>query len=195
MATWEHLRSQLRPFIAKRVRNSSDVEDILQDVLIRMHRGLAQIREQENFRAWMYQIARTTVIDYVRWKEKTPLLATPFSEPSTENESDPIDDSESLDSQQNAYEMVGQSLALFVAYLPSPYREAITLTELEGRTHKEAADMLGISLTAMKSRVARGRTKLRAMLEECCQIALDARGKVLTCEPKASGKLPPNCCC
>lgn len=84
--------------------------------------------------------------------------------------------------------------ALFVSMLPSPYREALTLTELEGLTQKEAAEMLGISLSGMKSRVQRGREKLRAALEDCCHIALDARHRVVGCEPRPDGKLPDGCC-
>lgn len=67
-----------------------------------------------------------------------------------------------------------------VAMLPSPYREAITLTELEGLTQQEAAEMVGISLSGMKSRVQRGRRLLRQALDECCEIALDARGAVMS---------------
>lgn len=83
---------------------------------------------------------------------------------------------------------------MFVAMLPSPYREALTLTELEGMTQKDAAFMLGISLPAMKSRVQRGREKLRETLEACCHIALDARGAVVSCEPRPDGRLP-DCRC
>ena len=85
-------------------------------------------------------------------------------------------------------------VAMFVAMLPSPYREALTLTELQGLTQKEAATMLGISLSGIKSRVQRGRLQLRAALEDCCRIALDARGRVLSCEPRPDGRLP-NCRC
>ena len=73
-------------------------------------------------------------------------------------------------------------VAMFVPFLPSPYREAITLVELEGKTHREAAEMLGISVSGMKSRVQRGRAKLRELLEACCEVAVDARGKVIACE-------------
>ena len=78
--------------------------------------------------------------------------------------------------------------------LPSPYREALTLTELEGMTQKEAAAMLGTTLSGMKSRVQRGRVYLRKALEDCCHIALDARGRVVTCEPRVDGRLPDGCC-
>lgn len=68
-------------------------------------------------------------------------------------------------------------VSLFVAALPSPYREAVTFVELEGRTAKEAAEMVGISVSGMKSRVQRGRAQLRELFELCCEIAVDSRGK------------------
>ena len=87
-----------------------------------------------------------------------------------------------------------ENLAVFVAALPSPYREAMTLTELQGMSQKDAAEMLGISLSGMKSRVQRGRQQIREMLQACCGIALDARGRVLSYERRPDGKVPENCC-
>lgn len=78
----------------------------------------------------------------------------------------------------------------FVARLPSPYREAVTLTELEGLPQKAAADMAGVSVSGMKSRVQRGRERLREMLLACCEIALDPRGHVIGCAPKPAGGPP-----
>jgi RNA polymerase sigma-70 factor, ECF subfamily len=83
---------------------------------------------------------------------------------------------------------------MFVEMLPSRYREALTLTELQGITQKEAAAMLGISVSGMKSRVQRGREQLREALEACCTIALDTRGRVVSCEPRPDGRLP-DCRC
>ena len=81
-----------------------------------------------------------------------------------------------------------------MACLPSPYREAITLTELEGLTQAEAARMVGISVSGMKSRVQRGRARLREMFEACCEIALDGRGAVMQCEPRPLEHIP-DCLC
>ena len=72
--------------------------------------------------------------------------------------------------------------------LASPYREALTLTELQGMTQKSAAEMVGVSLSGMKSRVQRGREHLRALFEDCCEIALDVRGHVVGFEPR---RAPP----
>src|SRR5690606_28555913 len=91
-------------------------------------------------------------------------------------------------------EEVAGYVAPFVAMLPSPYREALTLVELEGVTHKRAAEMLGLSLFGMKSCVQRGRVQFRKALEECCHFALDARGGVVLCELRPDGRVPAGCC-
>ncbi len=88
---------------------------------------------------------------------------------------------------------LGECVSLFVSRLSSPYREAVTLTELEGLTQKEAAEMLGISLSGLKSRVQRGRDKIRHMFEQCCQISVDCRGRVIECEPRNLADVPPDC--
>jgi len=51
-------------------------------------------------------------------------------------------------------------------------------------TVREAAEMVGVSVSGMKSRVQRGRAQLRQMFDECCEIALDARGKVIDYTPR-----------
>lgn len=88
---------------------------------------------------------------------------------------------------------LAECVALFAARLRSPYREAITLTELEGMTQKDAAEMLGLSISGMKSRVQRGREQIRRMFEECCEISVDARGHVVDCTPRALEQIPEDC--
>ena len=79
---------------------------------------------------------------------------------------------------------------MFVAQLESPYREAVTLVELEGLTAREAAEMVGISISGMKSRVQRGREQLRTLFDACCEIALDVRGKVTDYAPRVKPCTP-----
>jgi DNA-directed RNA polymerase specialized sigma24 family protein len=65
------------------------------------------------------------------------------------------------------------------------HREASTLVELEGITAREAAEMVGVSVSCMESRVQRGGAQLRQLFEACREIALDARGKVIDYAPRA----------
>jgi RNA polymerase sigma-70 factor, ECF subfamily len=183
---WSDLDAKLRPFIARRVRSPNDVDDVLQDVFVRMQRGLAGLRDDERFGPWVYQVARSAIADHHRAAARSPLVvdgSAPDEAPAP-----------SADDDSGVEEMLAAYVASFVAMLESPYREALTLTELEGMTQKDAAAMLGISLSGMKSRVQRGRKRLREALEDCCHIALDARGHVVGCEPRADGRLPDGCC-
>src|SRR5690606_29009783 len=146
---------------------------------------LPSLRDDQRLGPWIYQLARNAIVDHHRRAARHPQATTEPPEPSHHPHED---DDRAVERDVAAY------AALFVSMLPSPYREALTLTELEGLTQKEAAEMLGISVSGMKSRVQRGREKLRTALEDCCHIALDARRRVVGCEPKVDGKLPDGCC-
>ena len=86
--------------------------------------------------------------------------------------------------QEDAVASLAVFVRAFVDMLPSPYREALRLTEIDGLTMREAADREGVSISGMKSRVQRGRRLLRELFEACCEIALDARGRVVEYTPR-----------
>lgn len=178
---WRELESKLRPFIARRVPSEADVDDVVQDVFLRMQKGLAGLRDEERFGPWVYQVARSAIVDHQRTLAKHRVADPDALE---EAPTEPMEDDGEVE------ELLSRYIAPFVAMLASPYREALTLTELQGLTQKEAAEMLGISISGMKSRVQRGRALLKKTLEDCCHIALDARGRVVGCEPRPDGKLP-----
>jgi RNA polymerase sigma-70 factor (ECF subfamily) len=183
---WQDVESRLRPFVRSRVGADADADDVLQEVLMRMHRGLGGLKDSQKLDAWMYAIARTAIVDHQRSRARHPLAPRGDT---FEAEVDPFEE-EADEAMQSLVRVVG----LFVSMLPSPYREALTLTELEGRSQKEAAEMLGITVPALKSRLHRGRKRLRDALDACCRIAVDARGKVIECEPRADASMDAECC-
>lgn len=182
---WRELEDKLRPFVARRVQSPADAEDVVQDIFLRLQRGLGSLRDDQRFGPWVYQVARSAVADHWRASARHPVVSGDLPELAAE----PSSEDDAGIAKELAHYMVS-----FVAMLPSPYREALTLTELEGLTQREAASMLGISVSGMKSRVRRGRQHLRTLLEECCHIALDARGGVMSCEPRPDGTIPEWCC-
>jgi RNA polymerase sigma-70 factor (ECF subfamily) len=170
---YKTLDARLRPFVARRV-SSSDVDDVMQDVFVRVHRGLHGLRDSERLGAWVFQIARSAIADHLRSRARVlPTGELPEESAAPAHEDD-----------DQAFQEIAACAVPFVAALPSPYREALTLTELEGLTQQQAAELVGISLSGMKSRVQRGRERLRALFEECCAIALDGRGHVMDCAPR-----------
>ncbi|MCW5802092.1 MAG: sigma-70 family RNA polymerase sigma factor [Deltaproteobacteria bacterium] len=171
---WEDAAARLRPFVSRQVP-AADVDDVLQDVFVRMQRGLGSLREEQRFTSWLFQVARSSVAEHVRSKARHPVAVAD----AIELPSEPVEDDD-----REASRSLSACVSLFVARLPSPYREAVTLVELEALTVREAAEMVGISVSGMKSRVQRGRAQLREMFDACCEIALDARGKVTSFSPR-----------
>lgn len=182
---WRELEAHLRPYVARRVASPSDVDDVVQEVFVRMHRGLTGLRDGERFGGWVYRIAARAVADHRRGRARHPIALAEEEELGAH--ADPDGDDPRLESD------LAECVALFVARLPSPYREAITLTELEGLTQKDGAEMLGLSVSGMKSRVQRGREQIRRMFEECCEVSVDARGRVVDCSPRSLEEIPADC--
>lgn len=174
-APWQQVAAQLRPFLARRVA-ATDVDDVLQDVWLRVQRGLPGLRDEERFTSWLFQIARSAVAEHQRGAARHPVAEVPAG-------SDELSAEPSIDDREAARSLAC-CVSIFVARLPSPFREAVTLVELEGLTAREAAEMAGVSISGMKSRVQRGRAQLRRLFEECCEIAIDARGKVIDYTPR-----------
>jgi RNA polymerase sigma-70 factor, ECF subfamily len=173
-APWQEVAARLRPFIARRV-SSNEIDDVMQDVFVRIQRGLLGLRDEERFTSWLFQIARNSIADHVRARARHPPADGEVEERAAEPDTD----------DREAARALSGCVSMFVAQLPSPYREAVTLVELEGLTTREAADMAGISVSGMKSRVQRGRQQLRKLFDDCCEIALDVRGKVTEFSPRA----------
>jgi RNA polymerase sigma-70 factor (ECF subfamily) len=166
MIAWDELRGELHRFVARRVRGA-DAEDIVQEALLRIHRGLPGVRADGALLGWLYQVTRNAMIDHLRARR-------PSAEP--EPAPDDVDDA--------AFERLAACVQPFVGMLAPPYREAIELVELGGLTQVEAAARLGLPVSTMKSRVQRGRAQLRELLEQCCAIDLDARGHVVDVTPR-----------
>jgi RNA polymerase sigma-70 factor, ECF subfamily len=168
---WNDVASKLRGYIRTRVRDHASAEDVLQDVFVKAHQRIAQLQSPEKLEGWLFLIARNAVSDYFR-KSK------PFQELPAELMAEPSEpEFENADQLRAAFRRM-------IEELPPPYGEALLLTEFEGLTQKQLAHRLGIGLSGAKSRVQRGREKLKEALLDCCQLEFDRRGKIIDCTPK-----------
>ncbi len=184
---WTEVEKHLRPFVARRVGDPADVGDVLQEIYLRVQAGLPDLRDSERFGPWVYRVARNALADHLRSRARHH----PASARELPAE---VADAAVANDEPDAARELASYLASFVAALPSPYREALILTELQEMNYNDAARTLGISLPAMKARVRRGRQQIRQMLEACCDIGLDGRGRVLSYDRRADGTAPRDCC-
>lgn len=163
---YERFDSDLRRFIGRNVRDPDTVEDILQDVYLKIHTRIGTLEDEEKIRAWVYRIARNAITDHYRAKIPVAQLVESPAE-----SSDPAE--EELERQ------LAGTVQGMLEGLPPDHRQAIQLTEYEGLTQQELADRLGLSFSGAKSRVQRARTRLKTLLLDCCHFELDRRGKVV----------------
>jgi len=170
---WNDFTIQLRRFIASRVRNETDLEDILQEVFIKIHRGIDKLEDQLKLQAWVYQITRNAIIDHYRKSDDGVEVTSELPDVLAEE-----DGNQEIESEVAAW------LRPMMEELPEKYREALQLTEIHGLTQKELAERLNISISGAKSRVQRAREKLKDVLLECCHVEVDRRGKVVDWESK-----------
>jgi RNA polymerase sigma-70 factor (ECF subfamily) len=178
---WEQLRDGLRAFIAKRVENEAVIEDLLQEVFLRVHQKAESLQEPERMVSWVFQITRNAIIDHYRSAERRrELPAGLAAEIEEKNVMGVEEESEAK------YEL-SHCLRPMIDRLSPEYRDAIKLVELDGLTNQEAATKLGLSVPGMKSRVQRGRQQIRKMLDECCLIELDRRRGVVEFEERRPG--------
>ena len=183
-ASWSELLRAVKSFVARRVKDPADRDDLVQEVLLRVHRGLDGLKGQTAPGPWIYSIARNAIVDHWRRKGRAPTVPVDDIEVAGDELAVFDDDGESLQQAVAAY------LAEAVHRLQSPYRETLILTELQGMKYADAARRLGVSLPAIKSRVLRGRGMLREALIRCCEIELGPTGRVIDCAPRGSTPCP-----
>jgi len=176
-AVLHDFQARLLAFIARRVPDHDGAEDILQEVLLRIHRHAGELENSAAVSAWVHQIARNAIADHYR------RAAVRREQPSGVELEGQAPTATDPASGENRSELAA-CLRPLVQRLDSPYREAITLTELDGLTQVAAAAQLGISTSGMKSRVQRARAQLRSMLVSCCEIELDRRGGITSYQPR-----------
>ncbi|HSK39326.1 MAG TPA: RNA polymerase sigma factor SigZ [Arenibaculum sp.] len=173
---WSRFGQSLLGFIRRRVRSAEDAEEIFQDVMLRVHRGIGNLSDAEKIQPWLYRIARNAIIDHYR-----AAAARPVSEELPDELPEPEDDDASLNRE------IEGCLAPMVNQLEGKYREAVHMADFEGIAQQEVADRLGISLSGAKSRIQRGREMLRGELQRCCRLTLDGSGNVIDYEPTGRG--------
>jgi RNA polymerase sigma-70 factor, ECF subfamily len=138
-------------------KNEADAEDVVQDASVRALRFFSSLRG-DDARSWLFTIVRNTW--YGRFpRRESPGHGAAFDE-QNDNRPDEGLDPEALLIQQRAVDQVRAAIEA----LPVDFREVIVLRELEGLSYKEIADVIGVPIGTVMSRLARARDRLALML-------------------------------
>ena len=163
---WGLFSERLKSFLMQRVSDEQVADDLLQETFVRIHQRLDSLEDSQRINSWVFRIARNLVIDYYRSAARQAASAADELE-------DRAEDNDNLN------EIVAGWLPTMITQLPENYRQAVELYEIEGVPQQQIADELGITLSGAKSRVQRGREKLKSILLDCCTLERDRRGNVI----------------
>jgi RNA polymerase sigma-70 factor, ECF subfamily len=167
-ALWRAHQAQVRGFIARRVRRNEAVDDVLQEVFMKAHAALPSLRSGGNVAAWLFRIAANAIVDHHR-RESTQPASAELGDELPEDLARPP-------AERDPVRELALSIEPLLAALPSPYREAVRMADLENLPQAQIAQAMGITLSGAKSRVQRGREKLHALMHACCDITQGPNG-------------------
>jgi len=166
---WQEYRGLLKRFLASKISNPRDAEDLLQNILIKVHQKLTSLNSKDKIKPWLMQIANNTIIDFYRQQAKYKTLTA-----------------EDLwyENQEEVQQNLSECLNPFIQELPDKYRNLIIAIDLNGTKQKSYAVQHGISYSTLKSRVQKARTELRRLMELCCTFELDKDGNAINCSKR-----------
>jgi RNA polymerase sigma-70 factor, ECF subfamily len=177
---WREMLPQLRAFVRRRIADPDRADDLVAEILLRIHQNVGSLDDRERLPNWVFRIARNAIIDEYRraGRSREHLRATLQDEAIQVDEDEPT-----------VVRELSACMRPLLAGLPVAQRAAVEMIDLDGMSQADAAQRAGVSLSGMKSRVQRGRRSLAEQLGQCCALTLDGRGLPMDYDP------PPDCGC
>ena len=163
-----------------------DAEDLAQEVFIRAARSYDDFRHEAKIETWLYRIATHVAVDRLRGtaSRRETLLGQELDEVAA-------DGRETVSSleEKTLRRAANECIRNVIYGLPENYRTPLILSELEGFTNREIAEIMDVSLDTVKIRLHRAKEQLKQALLDACQFSRDERNE-LTCDPLNSGEDP-----
>ncbi len=158
---YEKLLRELIPylgrFVQRRLFDTSAAEDVVQNILVSVHRARHTYRAERRFNPWLHAIARNAIVDYTRIRARRANREVSL-------ESDRVPEP-AVDAEEAPSPQLSPELQRALASLTDPQREAVELIHVHGLSVSEAAKRAGVTKTALKVRAHRGYRALRAYIE------------------------------
>ena len=166
---WPKYRARLKAFLHSRVSNVADVDDLLQEISVKVFTGLPNLNDPAKLRPWLFQTANRTIIDHYRKSGRT--------------RAHPDDLWYHRDDPEMRQNLEG-CVEPFIRGLPLETAEMLMAIDINGRSQQDYAQEQGLSYSTLKSRIQKGRVELRKAFENCCIISMDVRGNISDVQEK-----------
>ncbi len=146
-------------------RNPSDAEDLVQETFLRAYRGFHQFEEGTNLKAWLYRILMNTFINDYRKRQRQPQTVSDDEIPDWYLYSKMAESGMEPSAETSVIEALpDEEVQEALSSLPDQFRMAVLLADVEGFSYKEIADITGVPIGTVMSRLHRGRKALEKRL-------------------------------
>lgn len=142
-------------------RSKEDAEDLSQEAIVRAYEAFDRF-DGSNFKAWMLRIVTNLYINRYRQKRRGPQ----FASLEDENVLEPVGDELDTPDRILFDGVLGAEVEAALGKVPEDFRLTVVLSDLEGMSYQEVADVTGVPIGTVRSRLARGRAMLRKLLME-----------------------------
>ncbi|MHC4559902.1 MAG: RNA polymerase sigma factor [Planctomycetota bacterium] len=158
----------------ERMIGKNDAEDVTQEVFVKINKGLKDFKGESSLSTWVYRIATNTALDILRSRtfrqNKQKISLCDAGDESEAEEKDIQAQEKELSAEREAIRNeMNECIREFVDKLAENYRTVIILSELKELKNQDIADILGISLDAVKIRLHRARARLKEEFEAGCE--------------------------
>ena len=157
--------------VARYVKRANDVEEVVQDAFMRAYRGLASYRGDASFYSWLYRIASNAAFSFLK-KNAGEL---PAADERSDDGFEPGLTDEQTPERVLLARQIGEVVERAMARLQPELAEALVLFEVEGKSYKEIAQMLGTPIGTVRTRIFRAREFIARRLEPVLGPARDRR--------------------
>ncbi len=187
---FKEIHASYRPRIVRylaRFVGEDGAEDLAQEVFLRVSRGLPDFKGDAKLSTWIYRIATNVAMDRLRSKSFRQARSDGTGsrrEGSVENADVLPDEKSPPVERQLMRDQMSSCVHDYVNTLPENYRAVVILSDIEGLSNQEIAEVLELTLDTVKIRLHRGRAMLKEKLRKGCSFERD-EDNVLVCDPKA----------
>lgn len=167
-ALWQQYHQRLLGYIRRHLAVPDEAQDVVQAIFLKVYQHPPAPMAPEQLEAWLWRVTKNTLVDHWRKQNKVPPLVSMDADG---HGADWLDAQANPAAGADANPRLHMSCCLeaMVHALPDKYRQTIELADLQQQPYRQVAQQLGVTESAIKSRIKRGREKLRDQLVACCE--------------------------
>ncbi|MCB1179718.1 MAG: RNA polymerase sigma factor [Leptospiraceae bacterium] len=151
----EELSKEIEMILAGKIFNPADREDLLQEILLGIHRAKDSFDPTKKIRPWLYSIINFKIIDYIRAYKRKSFISYQSDSPETPVYFDFINEKE------EEFKILLEKMKL----LPVKQKEMVRLLKLEGKSIKEVSELTGMSISSVKVTLHRAIKNLQKLVK------------------------------